>query len=238
MLGWFIYLLLYIWLHTMRWLGWLRWRVEGSEHLPPREAGGLVVVMNHVHWVDIPVVATLLPFRYRLSWLAKAEIFRNPFARWFFQTMHVIPIKRGRRDANALGAAVQALRDGAVLLVFPEGTRSRSGVLTEGRGGAIRLAIQAGVPIVPVAIVGTEHGARGSLLRRPVHLRIGEPLLLQPNAKGSLPATSMDQLTDAMMGRIAALLPAERRGYYKGRIAQSEGGGESFARPDSSSWSK
>lgn len=217
MLGWFIYLLLYIWLNTMRWLGWLRWRVEGWEHLPPREAGGMVLVMNHVNWVDIPVVATLLPFRYRLSWLAKAEIFRNPFARWFFQTMHVIPIKRGRRDASALSAAVQALQQGAVLLVFPEGTRSRRGILTEGRGGAIRLAIQAGVPLVPVALVGTEHGARGSLLRRPVHLRIGEPFMPQPAPKGMLHAA-----TDAMMGRIAALLPVERRGYYKDRIKQHE----------------
>ncbi|RRR69170.1 MAG: 1-acyl-sn-glycerol-3-phosphate acyltransferase [Candidatus Viridilinea halotolerans] len=218
MLGWLIYLLLYIWLTVMRWSGWLRWHVEGRERLPPREAGGMIVAMNHVNWLDIPVVATLLPLRYRLSWLAKAEIFRNPFARWFFHTMQVIPIKRGRYNIAALDAAEDALRAGAVLLVFPEGTRSRSGVLTAGRGGAVRLAMQTNLPIVPVALVGTEHGARGSLLRRRVQMCIGDPLVVPPPPSGTPTATHINAFTDAMMGRIAALLPPERRGEYASRI--------------------
>lgn len=214
MLGWLIYGLLYIWLTTMRWLRWFRWSVEGRELLPPREAGGMVIVMNHVNELDVPVIGSLLPFSYRLSWLAKAELFRPPFIRWLLHTMQVIPIQRGRRDLAAIDAVVTALRAGAVLLVFPEGTRSPDGVLREGRGGAVRMAIQAGVPIVPVAVVGTEHGIKGSLRCRPVHLRVGQPYMVAPPADGKLSAALVNHLTDEMMGRIAALLPAERRGYY------------------------
>jgi 1-acyl-sn-glycerol-3-phosphate acyltransferase len=220
MLGWLIYALLYIWLTTMRRLRWFRWSVEGLELLPPRAAGGMVIVMNHVNELDIPVIGALLPFSYRLSWLAKAELFHQPFIRWLLHTMQVIPIQRGRRDLAAIETVVAALRAGAVLLVFPEGTRSPGGVLSEGRSGAVRMAIQAGVPIVPVAVVGTEHGIKGSLRFRPVHLRIGQPYMIDPPADGKLAVALVNHLTDEMMGRIAALLPAERRGYYAALPAQ------------------
>lgn len=218
MLGKLMYAALYIYFHAMRLVGWFRWSVEGLDRLPPREAGGMVIVMNHVHWADIPVIGTMLPFRYRLSWLAKAELFENPILGWWLRQMMVIPIRRGRRDTAALETAVEALRAGAVLLIFPEGTRSRDGVLSSGRGGAVRMAMQAGVPILPIAITGTEHGARGSYSRRPVHLRIGEPYTVAPTPDGKIPPDVMDQLTVDMMGRIAALLPEERRGIY-GRLA-------------------
>lgn len=209
-----VYTLLYIFTNFCRLIGWFRWRVEGLERLPPRAAGGMVLVMNHIHWVDIPVIGTVLPLRYRLSWLAKAELFRNPLVRRFLRWMHVIPIQRGKSDAAALDAAAQALRNGAVLLVFPEGHRSRTGVLQPGRGGAVRLAMQAGVPIVPCAIQGTEHGLRGTLRRRPVLLRLGEPYTVAPFPDGQIPPDQMEQLTADMMYRIAAMLPEAWRGPY------------------------
>ncbi|GAB4423259.1 MAG: lysophospholipid acyltransferase family protein [Chloroflexi bacterium OHK40] len=214
MLGTLIYWLLYVGLHTLRLVGWFRWSVEGIANLPPRKAGGMIVAMNHIHWMDIPVVGAMLPFDYRLSWLAKSEIFQNPIADRFFRTMNVIPIRRGKRDVAALETAVEALRAGAVLLVYPEGHRSRTGVLQQGRGGAVRMAMQAGVPIVPMAVVGTEHGLKGTLTRRPVLLRIGEPYMVAPTPDGKIPPDRMEQLTTDMMLRIAALLPPERRGSY------------------------
>jgi 1-acyl-sn-glycerol-3-phosphate acyltransferase len=214
MVGWLCYGFLYIAFNALRLIRWFRWSVEGTENLPPREAGGMLIAMNHINWLDIPVVGTLLPFPYRLSWVGKVELFRNPIAAWWLRQMNVLPINRGRRDVAALDTMAEALRGGAVLLIFPEGTRSKSGVLKEGRGGAVRLAMQSGVPIVPVAIIGTEHGPAGTLARRPVHLRIGRPYTVAPTADGKIPPDLMEQLTNTMMGRIAELLPPERRGPY------------------------
>jgi 1-acyl-sn-glycerol-3-phosphate acyltransferase len=219
MLGALMYGMLYIFFGFMRLIGWFRWRLVGRELLPPRETTGMIFAMNHVHWLDIPVIGALLPFEYRLSWLAKSELFKNPIARWWFRQMKVIPIKRGQRDLAAMDAVIDALKGGATLLIFPEGTRNRHGVLQPGRGGAIRMAMQSGVPIVPVAITGTEHGVKGTLTRRPVVLTIGAPYYIAPTRDGKIPPALMDQLTSEMMLHIAALLPEERRGSYAPLLA-------------------
>lgn len=221
MFAYVVYGLLYIIIHFFRLIGWWRWSIEGVERLPPREQGGMILVMNHINWVDIPAVGALLPFRYRLSWLAKIEIFAHPVAGWFFRNMHVIPIRRGKRDLAALEAATEALRKGAVLLIFPEGHRSRNGILQPGRGGAIRLAMQAGVPIVPMAITGTEHGFRGTLRREPVHITIGEPYYVEPLPDNKIPADVMERFTTKMMLKIAAMLPPAQRGPYAAMLEAS-----------------
>ena len=214
MFGAFMYLLLYIGLHFMRLIGWFRWRLVGREQLPPRQHGGMIIAMNHVNWLDIPIIATLLPFSYRLSWMGKAELFTHPVANWWLRQMKVIPIRRGKRDVAAMHTVIAALREGAVLLIFPEGTRSPSGVLQTGRGGVVRMAMLAGVPVVPVAITGTEHGPKGTLLRRPVVVTIGTPYTIPITPNGKIPPALMDELTNEMMLRIAALLPTARRGVY------------------------
>jgi 1-acyl-sn-glycerol-3-phosphate acyltransferase len=182
----------------------------------------MIIVMNHINWIDIPVIGALLPIAYRLSWLAKSELFENPVVSWWFRQMNVIPIKRGRRDLAALETSADALRGGAVLLIFPEGHRSRNGILQAGRGGAIRLAMQSGAPIVPVAVTGTEHGLRGTLLRKPVQIQIGEPFTVPPTPDGKIPPDQMDQLTTMMMQRISAMLPAQQRGPYQLTDTQSD----------------
>lgn len=217
MIGTVIYAFLYLLLHFLRKIGWFRWRIEGVEHLPPHDTGGMVMVMNHIHWIDIPAVGALLPFSYRLSWLAKIEIFEHPLASWFFRSMNVIPIKRGKRDVAALETSAEAVRQGARLLIFPEGHRSQTGVLQHGRGGAIRLAMRSNAPIVPIAIIGTEHGLKGTLSRKELLVQIGTPYVVEPTRDGRIPPDMMDHLTTDMMLRIATLLPEEFRGPYANR---------------------
>lgn len=223
MLGVFFYGLLYGFIHSMRLIGWWRIRSVGTANLPPREQGGIVIAMNHIHWLDIPMVGALLPFRYRLSWLAKSEIFQNPLFAWWLRVMNVIPIKRGKRDLAALDAAVGGLRDGAVLLIFPEGHRSRNGVLQPGRGGAIRMAMQSGAPIVPVAITGTEGGLLGMFKRKPIVMQVGQPFTIPATENGKIAPDEMDRLTREMMLRIAEMLPPAQRGPYAELTTTNDG---------------
>jgi len=211
------YRLVWGFLRLMNLIGWWRWKLDGLEHLPQRGKTGMIVVMNHVSWVDIIAIGGLLPLSHRLSWLAKSELFENPVFGWVLRNMHAIPVRRGLGDTGALEAAVGKLREGAVLMIFPEGTRSRDGKLRSGRGGAVRLALQAGVPLIPAAIVGSEHGFRGTWLRKPLRITIGEPFHLPPTEGSRIPASQMNVLTEQMMLRIAALLPEDRRGEYRDR---------------------
>jgi 1-acyl-sn-glycerol-3-phosphate acyltransferase len=211
--GTLMYGLLYGLFHALIKLGWFRWRVEGLERLPPREMGGVLLAMNHVHWLDIPIAGTLLPVAYRPSWLGKSELFAHPVAAWWFRQMLVVPIQRGKRDVAALHMAVDLLRAGAVLLVFPEGHRSRTGILQPGQRGVIRLAVQSGVPVVPLTIFGSQHGVSGTLLRREVVLHVGEPYTIA-STKRKLPPDTMQALTDDLMRQIAAPLPASYHGAY------------------------
>jgi 1-acyl-sn-glycerol-3-phosphate acyltransferase len=214
----FIYLLL----RALVRIGVLRWRVEGRENLPPRQLGGMILITNHIHWVDIPVIGAMLPFSHRLSWLAKIELFENPILGWWFRIMQVIPIKRGRRDLAALEAAETALKGGAVLLIFPEGHRSRDGNLQQGRGGAVRLAMRTGSPIIPAAIIGTEGGLKGVLSGMRVTMRIGKPYIVDSTPDGKVPPDQMEQLTTDMMRRIAVMLPPDQRGPYADALPQKQ----------------
>ncbi|NJP06488.1 MAG: 1-acyl-sn-glycerol-3-phosphate acyltransferase [Chloroflexaceae bacterium] len=215
MLGWLFYGLFYVFIHTMIRIGWWRMRAEGWEHLPPRDQGGMIAVMNHVNWVDIPSVGALLPFSYRLSWLAKSELFSNPVASWWFRTMNVIPVNRGRRDRAAIEGVLEALHRGQIVLIFPEGHRSRNAELQKGHTGAIRLAQQSGVPIIPMAIYGSQYGLRGILRRQEIMLRIGPAYTLGVGPNQRILPDQMEQLTTDMMVKIAQLLPSACHGVYR-----------------------
>lgn len=218
MLGAIMFFLLWAPLNLVRRLWW-RWSIEGKENLPPR-GQGMVLAANHIHWTDIHILGASLPLSHRPWWIAKVEVFKNRFAAWWFREMRVIPIHRGKRDLTALTAAEDALKQGAVLIIFPEGHRSRTGGLQEGRGGAIRLAARSGSPIVPVAVWGTEEGLGGAARRKPIHVRIGKPY--HPQVKGNtIPPDQMSALTDEMMLKIAELMPEQYHGVYRGRMLPS-----------------
>lgn len=219
MMGVLMYAILWYGQWFFRTIGWWRWEIRGLENLPPRDQGGMVVAVNHLHWFDVMILGGSLPFSYRLSWIAKIEVFNSSVARWFFRQMNVIPIRRGARDMAALEAAEEALKRGAVLTIFVEGHRNPEGELQQGRGGAVRMAARAGVPIVPIAIEGTQGGLRGAFGRRHLRVSIGKPY--HPDSNGHhIPPKRMDELTEEMMLKIAALLPEQYRGYYRERLLE------------------
>lgn len=222
MIGAILYALIIYPARILMKLGWFRWRIEGLENLPPRQSGGMVLVMNHVNWLDILAIGALMPFSYRLSWLGKSEIFEHPAANWFFRTLNVIPIQRGKRDLAALEVAEKNLRDGAILMIFPEGHRSVTGMLQQGHGGAVRLALRGGATIIPAAITGSHYGLKGSFQRKQLLIRIGMPYtLVEPTPGNKISARAMNFLTTDMMVRIASLLPEANRGHYQSLVSES-----------------
>jgi 1-acyl-sn-glycerol-3-phosphate acyltransferase len=219
MFGPIMYYMLWLPLQLARLSGWWDWKIEGREHLPPR-GQGMVLAINHLHWIDILIIGASLPLSHRTSWLAKIEIFSNRVFIWWLNQMLVIPIRRGQRDLTALVAAEEKLKEGAVLVIFPEGHRSREGGLQEGRGGAVRLAVRSGCPIVPIAMSGTGGGLKGAMLRKPIRFRIGKPYKINIGPNDKIAWDQMNTLTEEMMLRIAELMPEEQRGFYRERLEQ------------------
>lgn len=193
-----------------------RLEVVGRERVP-RE-GGVLLVANHLHLIDPPLVATSCPRRVRT--MAKRELFRTPLLGWILWPYGAFPVRRYSADIGALRAARDLLRGGSAVLIFPEGTRSKDARLHPAHSGAGMVALLAQATVVPVAITGTE-GIRvpGSLFRwrrrdRPrICVEFGEPF--------DVPASTADarraeQATDLLMRRVAALLPSEYQGAYAG----------------------
>jgi 1-acyl-sn-glycerol-3-phosphate acyltransferase len=219
MFGATVYYTLWVLLRLFRRVWW-RWSIEGLENLPQR-GQGFILAANHINWTDVHILGASLPLSHRPSWIGKVEIFINPLVAWFFRQMKVIPIKRGKRDLAALVAAENALKQGEVLVIFPEGHRSPSAGLQEGHGGAVRLAVRSGRPIVPIAIWGSENGWGGAWRRKPIHIRFGEPYYPAVEST-NIPWDRMNELTEELMLRIAALLPEQYWGIYRDRMLEGE----------------
>jgi 1-acyl-sn-glycerol-3-phosphate acyltransferase len=155
-------------------LAGVRIRAEGFEHIPE---GVCVFVANHTSNLDPPAVGVVIPRR--IAVLAKGELFRIPIVGTALRLADIVPVDRSNRDAAiaSVEEAVRRLRSGISFLVFPEGTRSRDGRLRPFKKGTFVMAIEAGVPIVPISIAGSnERLGKGMWRIRPgeIRVRIGE----------------------------------------------------------------
>jgi 1-acyl-sn-glycerol-3-phosphate acyltransferase len=170
------------------------------------------VAINHLSIYDAPVTLLIVPSRIRMFGADKWRAI--PFIGRLIEAMGVIWVNRGTADLDAIKAALGVLKNGGLVCVAPEGMRSKSGVLIEGKPGLAYLADRAKVPIVPVAMWGTERvGAAWKRLRRPkVSCVVGEPILLPSDGRAK--GARLDELTEYIMCRIAAMLPVEYRGVY------------------------
>jgi 1-acyl-sn-glycerol-3-phosphate acyltransferase len=191
-----------------------RVRTEGLEHVPGR--GAAILASNHVSFCDSFFLPLVLPRR--LTYLAKAEYFDDWKVAWFFRAVGQIPIRRGAAAEwrRSLETAVEVLGEGKLLGIYPEGTRSKDGRLHRGHTGVARVALRAGVPVIPVGIVGTREvqpvGARMLRPFRPVTIRIGRPLDFSDLAGRDDERKVLRQVTDEVMAAIQQLSGQEYAG--------------------------
>ncbi|MCX8024524.1 MAG: 1-acyl-sn-glycerol-3-phosphate acyltransferase [Thermanaerothrix sp.] len=184
----------------------------GLEHLP-RE-GGVLVVTNHISRLDVPLLF-INPVRPDITALVADKYLRYPLFRFMVEVAGAIWIDRSKADFTALKLAVEVLRQGRALGIAPEGTRSSSGKLLEGKAGTVLIAQKANVPIVPVGLAGTEKALKSllTLRRGKITARFG-PAFRLPPLDPSNRQEDLRRQTDEIMCRIAVLLPESYRGYY------------------------
>jgi 1-acyl-sn-glycerol-3-phosphate acyltransferase len=192
--------------------GCMRAEISGLEHFPRR--GPALIVINHLGDADAALLLAALPLAPEA--LGKIELYDFPVLGKLMEWYGMIWVHRGRVDRRALRAALDGLAEGRMILVAPEGRYSLIGGLEEGSDGAAFLALKAAVPVVPVALVGTENANVYGHLRRfrraPVALRVGEPFYLTESGRG--PAALRGE-TEKIMRALARLLPEEYRGVYR-----------------------
>lgn len=187
-----------------------RLRIEGREHIPLQ--GGCIITCNHTMGPDFLVISYVSPRQ--VFFMVKAELLaRSRLLRKFLTHHGCFPVRRGEGDMDAISHAIELVKRGSILGMFPEGTRSRSGKLQRGRSGAAYVAIQAQVPIIPAVVINAEHifKPRNWLSFKPrpeVIAQIGRPLPppSDPTDRGAL-KTYTREIMDAM----AAMLPSAMR---------------------------
>ncbi|WP_406041798.1 1-acyl-sn-glycerol-3-phosphate acyltransferase [Micromonospora sp. NBC_00898] len=188
--------------------------VEGLEHIPA--TGGAIFAGNHLSVADELLLGTVVP-RHLAFW-AKSEYFngtgvKGTFSKFVLTGLGAIPVERagGRAALSAFDAAIPVLKAGDLVAVYPEGTRSPDGRLYRGRTGAARLAVAAGVPIIPVGVTGTDKAQPiGTRVPRPgraeISIRFGKPLDFTGRSDDR---TSLRAMTDELMAEIQKLTGQE-----------------------------
>jgi 1-acyl-sn-glycerol-3-phosphate acyltransferase len=183
---------------------------SGLDRIP--KLGGMLVAANHISYADPLILGISIPRR--LRFIMAADQFEKRAMHGFSRLMDVIPIRRdGSADMGPIRRALRLLKEGQAVAIFPEGQRSRTGTLQQPAGGLGLLAVKAGVPVVPVAIIGTREAyPPGKHFPRPKKVRIivGEPMSFPKNA-------GAEEVALKTWEAIAALFKAEGREDYLGQ---------------------
>jgi 1-acyl-sn-glycerol-3-phosphate acyltransferase len=198
---------------------WFRWRFEGLEHIP--RSGPALIACNHASYLD-PLANAYAVVRAgrRPRFLAKDDLFRAFGIRWAMKGTRQIPVARGTGDQSPLRNAEAALAAGQVVVVYPEGTVTRraDGLPMEGKTGTVRLALTAGVPIIPLVSWGSapvwQKSGPGSLRPgRPVWVRAGSPVDVAASGVDVADHEGVRRLTADLMARLTAEVESVRARY-------------------------
>jgi len=210
----------------------LRVKVRGKRHIP--KTGAAILASNHLSALDHIVLPAVT--RRPIVNISKVEHFERRLKAWFFRQWHVIPLRRGAGDREALAKAREALAAGHLFCIYPEGTRSLDGKLHKGHTGVARLALEMHVPIIPVAMKGTfEAKPKGGRLRlfRPCEAIVGEPLDVSEHWDRQDDYDLCRRITDEVMHRIAEVSGQEYVDEYQytpSARSRAEGGQATGAR--------
>ena len=188
-------------------------KVVGVDNVPL--TGPLIVCPNHSATLDPPMVPAFLPRGDSWS-MAKSEYFKGRLTRFLFTSYQAFPVVRHTADRAAIKRSFDLLKAGHVLIIYPEGTRVESGVLSTPEPGAGFIAQRAACPVVPVGLTGTrECLPKGAKWPRRTHVSItfGQPFVVA-NKRPDGTRVSHEEASDAIMTAIAELLPERQRGAY------------------------
>ena len=200
---------------------WFNWRFEGREHIPPE--GPLLVACNHISYLD-PLAQGYLLVKAgrRPRYLAKNELYGNPFLRALLHGTGQIPVERGSGSHAPVEAAARALKDGDSVLVYPEGTVTTNADFSPMRGktGIARLTLTSEVPVLPIAVWGSQHvwqrdGARGLTFGRPIWVKAGPPLDFSQFEEQRDDPQTLRKVTDTVMDELTRLVNDLRARYPK-----------------------
>lgn len=170
-----------------------RFDIRGLEKFP--KTGGVLICTNHIHALDPPVVGITAPRD--VHFMAKEELFSAPVLKTILPKVHAFPVKRGMSDRDALRKAIGLLKNGEVMGLFPEGTRSKNGELGKGFSGAGFFALKGDADVVPCAIIGPYKAFKR------LKVVYGEPIAMQPYRDRK---ASADEVTLVIMAHIQELI--------------------------------
>ncbi|MDE0428488.1 MAG: lysophospholipid acyltransferase family protein [Caldilineaceae bacterium] len=203
-------------------------QVEGVENVPPE--GGVVLACNHPGGLDSFILGFTCPRQ--VYYMAKRELFNvHPVMTYLLYRIGAFPINRGASDTAAIEFSIKLVREGRVLGMFPEGTRNRGKPLRRGKSGAVRIAIEADAPVVPVTVLGIPHLHRhwyNPFRRTRIAVRFGQPFHFSSGT-----VEDVAEYTHEVMRAMARMMPPELRGHYSedeapaGANSQNSTGGAS-----------
>ncbi len=188
------------------------WKVTGAENIPPM--GPLVIVSNHMSNMDPSLLACSISRRIRF--LAKDNLFGSRPMEWFLKSYGGFPVNRDGVDVTAYRWTIDQIKNDGVIVLFPEGTRSR-GELIQAKAGVANLVLRTKAPILPVGITGTENLRSVLRVFNPtgnIRVNIGQVFSL-PDIDGRPGKDVMESLTTMIMHRITELLPEKYHGVYR-----------------------
>ena len=179
--------------------------ISGVFRLKRPKTGGVLLVSNHQSNLDPIVLAVQL--QRKVSFFAKVELFENRYFGWLIRELNAFPVRRGEGDIGAVREAIHRLKEGRVLTLFPEGTRSRTGEIGTIQAGIAMIVRRAGVPVVPAVIDGSYLAwpkSRSLPRRHPIRVMYGRPLATE-NLRPAEIVSLIDTTLRSMLARLRAM---------------------------------